>query len=302
MALTRSIGARKDATRGTTPLEVRKDLAGLVTGAGVLPGGSSPLVTGSAGWQYTVKAAKWVTSRGASDGVHLWGNDGDILVGSSGVGGTVTAAPGAGLSRIDIIYALHPSNGENSDTTSAPTVAVAVGTPGSPGLAPIIPTGALELARNTMTSTATTTASSGNTITQSAVEANLVEPTPAAWVNATPASPGGFTTFGDPLALRLTHDGMVEVRGARVYRTSTTLPFTAGVATTIWAAGSIPAGHRPSGVAHQPGLIRYTAAPAVCEVQITSAGAVIIVPTGSGTMPVGTDGGITIPYFRYPAA
>ena len=174
MALTRSIGARKDATRGTTALEVRKGLAGLVTGAGVLPGGSSPLVTGSAGWQYTVKAAKWVTSRGASDGVHLWGNDGDILVGSSGVGGTVTAAPGAGLSRIDIIYALHPSNGENSDTTSEPTVAVAVGTPGSPGLAPSIPTGALELARNTMTSSATTTASSGNTITQSAAVAYLV--------------------------------------------------------------------------------------------------------------------------------
>lgn len=174
MALFRSIGARKDATRGTAAIEVRKDLAGLVTGAGVLPGSTSPLVTGSAGWAYTVKAARWVTSRGASDGVHLWGNDGDITVGSSGVGGTVTAAPGAGLSRIDIIYAFHPSASENSDTTSAPTVAVAVGTAASTPLAPSIPTGALELARNTMTSSATTTASAGNTITQSAARAYMI--------------------------------------------------------------------------------------------------------------------------------
>lgn len=169
MTLYRSMGAAlEDDNSGTEPVDVRKDLGGLFVRPGVLPGGVTPLVTGSAGWQYTVKRAAWVTSRGTSDGMHLWGNDGDILVGSSGVGGTVTAAPGAGLSRIDIIYALHPSNGENSDATSEPTVAVAVGTPGSPGLAPSLPVGALELGRNTMTSTATTTASSGNTIAQTA--------------------------------------------------------------------------------------------------------------------------------------
>lgn len=169
MTLFRSIGAAlEDDFTGTEPLDVRKDLAGLVSGAGVLPGGPAPLVEGSAGWAYTVHAAHWATSRGASDGVHVWGNDGDITVGTSGVGGTVGVAPGPGLSRIDVIYALHPSNNENADTTSEPTVAVASGTAASTPIAPSIPTGALELGRNTMTSTATTTASAGNTITQSA--------------------------------------------------------------------------------------------------------------------------------------
>jgi hypothetical protein len=73
------------------------------------------------------------------------------------------------LQRIDVIYARHPSNDENSDTTSAPLLAVAkgIGHATSPAV-PAIPTGALELARNTMTSAATTTLSSGNTITQTA--------------------------------------------------------------------------------------------------------------------------------------
>jgi hypothetical protein len=167
MALFRSIGAGLDSDNtGTEPLDTRKDLAGLFSGPGVLAGGAAPLVTGTSGMAYSVGAAQWVTSRGAGDGVHLWGNDGAITVGSGGVGTTVPVAPGSGLSRVDIIYAFHPSNGENSDTTSQPTVAVAVGNPGTPGLAPAIPPGALELARNTMQSSATSTASAGNTIAQ----------------------------------------------------------------------------------------------------------------------------------------
>ena len=76
MALFRSMGARKDATRGTAPIEVRKGLANLFSGAGVLQGADSTLVAGTAGWAYSVGKAGFVTTRGTSDGVHLFGNDG----------------------------------------------------------------------------------------------------------------------------------------------------------------------------------------------------------------------------------
>ena len=174
MSLFRSLTARQDATRGTTAEEGRKAFAGLFTNPGVLPGGSSPLVEGDSTMAYKVHSAVWVTSRGAGDGVHLWGNDGAVLVGEGGVGGTVPVAPGSGLSRIDVIYALHPSADENGDTDSVPVVAVAVGTAASSPVAPSIPAGALEIGRNTMTSAATDTAGAGNTITQTAAMARLV--------------------------------------------------------------------------------------------------------------------------------
>lgn len=163
----RSMGARPDDARGTTALEVRKGLAGLFTGPGVLPGADFPLVTGAASWAYIVRKAHWVTSRGDSDGMHLWGNDGDR-------GAATDPAPGSGLSRIDIIYALHPSADENADTDSVPVIAVAKGSPSSTPVAPTLPPGALELGRNLMTSAATSAVSAGNTITQSAPRAYLV--------------------------------------------------------------------------------------------------------------------------------
>lgn len=168
MVLFRSMGARPDAVRGTVPVEVRKALGALFTGPGLLPGGSTPLVTGRSDWSYTVGTKNWVTSRGPSDGLHLWGNDGNVAVGTGGPGTTVPASPGSGLSRIDIVYALHPAAGENGDTTSEPTVAVAVGVAASSPVAPSIPPGALELARNVMTSSATSTASAGNSISNTA--------------------------------------------------------------------------------------------------------------------------------------
>lgn len=168
MALYRSLGARPDGTRGTTALEVRKDLAALFTGPGVLPGATSPLVQGTDGFAYQVNRAGWVTSRGAGDGVHLWGNDGPLNV-------STDPAPAAGLSRIDVIYALHPSADENGDATSDPVVAVERGTAASSPVAPSIPVGALELARNTMTSAATSTSSEGNTISQTAPDATVVQ-------------------------------------------------------------------------------------------------------------------------------
>ena len=161
MTLFRSEGANYDETagQGTLPSDVRRGYVGLFSSTGVLPSSDSPLVEGAGDFTYTVHTGYWVTSRGGSDGFHYWGNVGDLSV-ATGV------APAAGLSRIDIIYALHPSNTENADTTSAPKVAVASGTAASNPIPPVLPTGALELGRNEMTSTATSTASSGNTIAQ----------------------------------------------------------------------------------------------------------------------------------------
>src|SRR5690606_31294984 len=164
-----------DATRGTTALEVRKNLAHLFTGPGVLPGAAAPLVQGSDGFAYVVRPSGWVTSRGAGDGVHLWGNDGDETI-SQADDGSSLAAPAPGLSRIDVVYALHPSADENGDTTSDPVLAVRKGSEASSPIPPALPLGALELARNTMTSEATSTSSAvGNTIAQTAARANLAQ-------------------------------------------------------------------------------------------------------------------------------
>lgn len=189
MALWRSKGARKDAVRGTNAIEVRKSDATLFTGPGVLPGAASPLVAGTSGWAYLVGAAGFVTSRGASDGVHWFGNDGAVSVGATGAGSTVPVAPGAGLQRIDVIWVRHPAAGENSDTSSEPVFGVTSGTPAPSPTAPPIPPGALELARNTMTSSATSTASAGNSITQSAART---------WLAAAPAGVPAAVSATDP--------------------------------------------------------------------------------------------------------
>ena len=221
MSLFRGLGFRKDATRGTTPIEVRKSLAGLFSATGVMPGGPSPLLTGTAGWAYTVAGPAWfVASRGASDGVALYGNDGAAVIGTTGVGSTVPVAPGAGLQRIDIAWTRHQSAGENGDP--ATTVALAseplfgvesgVAASSSP-VAPVIPAGAIELGRNTMTSAATSTASAGNTITQSAPVAAVRGTVPGPWAAYTPTLVGltlgngslncAYSLVGKSLMLRI---------------------------------------------------------------------------------------------------
>lgn len=170
MALWRGIGARKDATRGTSPIEVRKTVAALFARPGVLPGGANPLVTGDSTWAYNIGIANFVTSHGASDGDQLYGNDSVALIGATGIGSTVPIAPSAGLQRIDIAWTRHPTNLENADTSSEPLFGVESGTAASSNpVAPTIPAGALELGRNLMTSAATSTLSAGNTITQSSL-------------------------------------------------------------------------------------------------------------------------------------
>ena len=178
MALWRGIGARKDATRGTSPIEVRKVLAGLFASVGgigarsgiLYNGSTAALVTGDATYAYNVGLFHAFVSRSASDGGQVYGNDGAVLIGATGVGSTVPIAPGAGLQRIDIMWTRHPANLENADTSSEPLFGVASGVAVSANpVAPSIPAGALGIGRNLMTSAATSTLSAGNTITQSAL-------------------------------------------------------------------------------------------------------------------------------------
>lgn len=171
MALSRSMGARYDGVLGTTSLDTRLDLAAMLahTGAasaavrvGVFPGCNPNLVTGtSADWTYAIGVADFATSRGPTDGAHIFTNAAPATA-------TTDPAPGtSGASRWDVVYVLQPSKGENADSSSTPVFAVARGAAvvGTPAV-PAIPAGALELARNLMTSAATNTASSGNSITQ----------------------------------------------------------------------------------------------------------------------------------------
>jgi hypothetical protein len=181
VALTRSIGAYDDGTAaipgvGTTPLDTRKSLSALWASAGVVTGGPSPLVTGTSGFAYSVAGpVPFVTTRGPSDGFQMFTNDGAVTVPITNAAGVNTpGAPGSGLQRIDILWVRHPTNTENADTSSAPIFGVESGTAvSSSPAAPSIPVGALELARNTMTSAATSTASTGNTIAQTAAVAAL---------------------------------------------------------------------------------------------------------------------------------
>lgn len=148
MGVFRGLFTRPDATRGTSPVEARKSLAGMFSrraDGSPRQGLLTPLtVAGTSGWAYSVPAASWVTSRGAVDGVVLSGNDGTVQVATD-------PAPATG-SRIDIIYVLN-RDVDNADTDSEAIVGVAVGAASGTPVAPSIPAGAMEIARATVLST-----------------------------------------------------------------------------------------------------------------------------------------------------
>lgn len=124
---------------------------------GITPRSSTALVTGTDGWAYQVDTAGFVTQNAAADGYHVFGNDGAVTV-------VTDPAPGAGLQRMDRVWVRHQST-ETGDTSAEPLLGVARGAAASTATAPSIPAGAIELARNVMTSAATSTGSTGNTIT-----------------------------------------------------------------------------------------------------------------------------------------
>ena len=203
MTLSRGNGAYDDGTAlapgvGTTPLDVRKANTALWASTGVVSGGPAVLVTGEAAFTYSVAGpVQFVTSRGPSDGHQFFANDGATSVTIKNEAGVVqTGAPGSGLSRIDRIWVRHPTNAENTDQSSAPFFGATSGAASSSSFAvPTIPTGALELARNTMTSAATSTLTvPGNTIAQTATVAELRVPVRDSGIRSGPKS--GTTSAG----------------------------------------------------------------------------------------------------------
>lgn len=168
MGLIRGLFVRKDGTRGTSPVEARKALAGLITPAGAFgarPGALSGLtVTGTAGWSYSVAPGHLVTSRSVTDGVVLSANDGAATVSTS-------PAPGTG-GRIDLIWVRH-GDVDLGDATSENVFGVTQGTVSASPVAPALPAGAMELARATVMAGAGSTNAAGVTLTNTAKRTGL---------------------------------------------------------------------------------------------------------------------------------
>lgn len=139
---------------GTTPVQARQDIAGLIASPtatfGARPGViSGCTVSGSVtGWNYSVAAGHLVTSRSAGDGALPWAIDGATLVATS-------AAPVSG-SRIDIVYASH-NDVDNGDANNDPVLGVVSGAAAGTPIAPSIPAGTIELGRATLPSGAANT-------------------------------------------------------------------------------------------------------------------------------------------------
>lgn len=158
---------RKDATRGSAPVDGRLALAGLVTPAGdlgITPGVISGLtVSGRSSapvWAYSVSGGHAVTTRGATDGASLIGLDGATNT------PTVSAAPATG-SRWDLIW-IRQRDVENGDPDSSCVLDVTSGTPGGSPSKPYgsVPPGALVLAEAQVSAGASSTADPLVTITQ----------------------------------------------------------------------------------------------------------------------------------------
>lgn len=140
MTLTKGF-ARNNAK---TPLDQRQaDMAtivGNVDGSprtGVLGSASFAIVTTTGTMNVAVAAAEFVTSKGKSDGVMIFTNDGSVNV-------LIGAAP-ASNSRIDVIWVKHEDN-TTGDAASLPIFGVTAGVAAASPVKPAIPTGALELA------------------------------------------------------------------------------------------------------------------------------------------------------------
>lgn len=148
-----------DENDGTTPVEARLALAGLVTQsgdlgvtAGVISGGAVAGRSTAPTWAYTVTAGHFVLTRGATDGAVVIATDGatDTPV--------VSAAPATG-SRWDLIW-IRQRDVENADPDSNAVLGVTSGTSSGSPSKPYgsVPAGALVLAEAQVSAGASNTA------------------------------------------------------------------------------------------------------------------------------------------------
>lgn len=158
--------SRDGSNNGTTPKSFRLALGGLLAKAtsgidvrkGILWDGGGSVVTGTAGMAYSVRACVGVVMPSAAQGPILVPNDAALSV-------ATTAAPGSN-SRIDIIWVrqhLVAADG-GADTDVIGEFGVTQGAVAASPTAPAIPSGAVEIARATVT--AGTTATNTLTISQ----------------------------------------------------------------------------------------------------------------------------------------
>lgn len=158
---------RKDPTRGSTPVDGRLAMAGLVTPAGdvaVTPGVISGLTVSGRStapvWAYSVAGGHAVTTRGATDGASLTGLDGATDT------PTVSAAPATG-SRWDLVW-IRQRDVDNGDPDSDAALGVTSGTASGSPSKPYgsVPAGALVLAEAQVSAGASATSDALVTITQ----------------------------------------------------------------------------------------------------------------------------------------
>lgn len=154
-----------DTPTGLDVLDTRLALAGLVVrdanGAprtGVFPGGADVLVTGTGSMAYAVAEFVAATSR-TGTGVELLANEGTTLV-------PTAAAPSANA-RIDIVYVRSRFAGQG-DAAAAAELGVVHGAAALSPVPPLLPAGALELARSRVPAGVTSTSATGVVITQTA--------------------------------------------------------------------------------------------------------------------------------------
>jgi hypothetical protein len=211
----------------TTALDTRKaDAAKLAANAagvprvGVLTDIPNIVTSNSstAPMRVAVAKADFATTRGVADGAAVWTNDGSIFV-------TVTKP--VSNSHYVVIYAKH-NDAAAGDANSDSIVDVVTGTAAASPTVPAVPTGAQELARVLIPSTATATTSAGvvitNTYPMTAMRGGLVNLRDATEATAWTPAPGA-SAYRQDLASIVDRIGAAWVvrGGGTILRTSTAM-------------------------------------------------------------------------------
>jgi len=165
MAGSRGLFVRQNGTLGTTPLEARRALAGmLIRNSATAPrsGLIAPpdtVVQSTPGWSYSIVPINPVINRTADEGAYVFSFEGTTTV-------TTDPAPGTD-SRWDLIY-VKQNDTEKGDPDNLPVLGVVKGTPAASPSKPTssVPSGALVLAEARIYAGSTSTQHASNTLAQ----------------------------------------------------------------------------------------------------------------------------------------
>lgn len=227
-----------DGSDGAQPQDARLAYAGMLSGVGILNGGTVTGSTSGPNMQYNIAAGVFVTARGtaASDGLYQFANDGTILVDSG------SPSPTSGT-RWDLVWvrALNAYDGGFGDANSKPVPGVTVGTAGSSPTKPYasVPAGALVLAEvNVGTNIANASLA---TISMVAASTTVAGTYPAAIARVTNTSTT-YTAGTTQVAVNSYSGGVLFSSGAISYAGGIFTVTNAGLyvwhATVLWPAAS----------------------------------------------------------------